>query len=170
MTTPSNPSAPCVPLGAIFYDMPSEDGYAVYDALTRPRATVQRRHADELGIPFQSVSCSKCYLRALSRQESWDAGGRDYWHDEQLMRYCIGYYFAHSDAARHHGEGYYFDHIILPDGSNEPVPAALIKWLEPPEQPPYGWTPREDAYGDEIVEWVDYHHPEAIPVFVCEEV
>lgn len=81
------PSDPCVPnWGNCWYG--SEEEFSHEVVVRRPgihRAAVQRRVANEWGYDFGEVRCLARWGRIMSRQDAWDAYGKDRWDDDHYL-------------------------------------------------------------------------------------
>lgn len=122
----------------------------LYDARHMKRATAIARHASEHGYDFRDVQCSTCYARWLTREEQWEATGRDRWDDDQLDAYFFG---DPERDARWADEAWRH-----PDGT-------LIEFAPIPDDPPADWQPRDD---DPAWEFCERGADGSIRVYVCE--
>lgn len=121
-----------------------------------PRGEAQARFASEAGCDFRDARCLRAYINIFTRQEVWDAQGKESYFEHEMFRRNIGFY---SELAGYGPRGCYFDE------SKQPVPEEMLKAMKGPEIVPDDWQPPEYFTG---YEFVDKTHPRAIPVHICE--
>lgn len=121
-----------------------------------PRAEAQARYASEVGCDFRDVRCLRAYINIFTRQEVWDAQGKESYFEHEMFKRNIGYYFV---GALYGPEGYYFD------DTRKPVPQKMLDAMKGPEVVPDDWYPPEHFTG---YEFVARTHERAIPVHICE--
>lgn len=121
----------------------------LYDARNVKRATAINRHANEYGCAFRDVQCMTRYARWLTRDEQWEAVGRDRYGDDQLDAYFTG-------------DG--LDPCFV-DGAWRRPDGQAIELAPAPDDPPADWQPRDD---DPTWEFCGRGDEGAIRVYVCE--
>jgi hypothetical protein len=160
------PSDPLCHIGDCVVDPDEEPGISIS---TAPRATAQRRYADERGLAFQEVQCLRVYAHIYTRQEAWDEYGRERESDRRQEEKGVGWYFADPRwpvAAGVVAEGYYYDDCD-DEGCHRPVSAEDLAYIEgPPTTVPDEWVPDDDCPA-----WyrTTRNDPAAIPAWECGE-
>lgn len=145
------------------------------------RAAMMARFAAESGLDFNEVRCLRFYARIFTRQEVWDAEGRDRAADQANMDAKYGYYFERYVWTMPNGEtvtrqvrplgignGRNIKVEVLPEGwysdLDSTTPIVGFEATDFPERVPDDWEPHDGYIGWETCGKNDEG---AIPMWEC---
>lgn len=153
-----DPSDPVTRWSGCYYGHEDEESAPVYVRSPHgtPRAAIQRMTANDWDCDFRDVQVLARWGRILTRQDCWDAYGREDWTDLWLHKHKVGYYFQPA--------AYYYDAEV---GAADNAFGNLtpVQVPTPPAEPPAEWCPREDK---PVWELCSPSAPGATPIYISE--